>query len=100
MSGAIEVHTEEHTLSPDKNSISFFAYVDGRKVDCVITLAALKSHFHSGDKTITDVFTENQEAIGTIAAYLINAKPQKVDGHLLIDLENMQEGMRRTLGSA
>lgn len=100
MSGAIEVHTEEPTLSPDKSSISFHAYVDGRKVDCVITGAALKSHFRSGDKAISDVFTENQEAIGTIAAFLINAAPHKVDGHLLISLEDLPEGMRFTAGKA
>lgn len=99
MAGAIEVHTEEHTLSPDKSSISFHAYVDGRKVDCIITGAALKAHYRSGDKAITDVFTENQEAIGTIAAFMIKAAPQKVDGHLWISLENMQEGMQVTPGS-
>lgn len=100
MSSTIEVHTEEHALSPDKASISFVAYVDGRKVDCVITGAALKSHFHSGDKDISDVFTENQEAIGTLAAYLIGTRPQKVDGHLLINLQDIRTGTDLPPGSA
>jgi len=100
MSGMVEIHTEEHALSPDKGSVSFTAYVDGKKVDCIITGAALKSHFHSGDKTITDVFIENQESIGTIAAFLIKAAPQKVDGHLWISLENMEGGMQVNAGTA
>jgi hypothetical protein len=88
MSGNIEVHTETHTLSPDKDSISFVAYLDGRKVDCIITGEALKM-LPSSSREISDSFTENQMTIGAIAESLMKANYQHIDGELLIGVDDI-----------
>ena len=90
MPDIVEVHTEQHTLLPDKDSISFVAYVDGRKVDCVITGAAL-AHFPGGDKSISEVFDANRETIGSIAEFLISGRHQHMDGMMVIRLEDIEQ---------
>ena len=89
MPDSVEVHTEQHTLSPDNDSISFIAYVDGRKVDCVITGAAL-AHFPGGDKPIGEVFDANRDTIGSIAEFLISGGHRHVDGMMLIRPEDVE----------
>ncbi|MGE5625597.1 MAG: DUF1488 family protein [Bacillota bacterium] len=90
MNTQVEIHTEEHSLSPDKDGVSFNAYVDGEKVECIITGAALKSQFKSIGKPIMDVFTENQEIIGSMAAFLISSRPQLIDGTVIIHPEDLR----------
>jgi len=93
MADTVNVQTEPHILSPDKGSISFAAYVDGHKIECIITAEALKSHFKSADKPIDQVFNENQQAIRSMAEFLLTTGHQRVDGQLLIDpLQTAQEG--------
>ncbi len=83
MTQSVEVHTEQRILAPDR--VSFFAYVDGKKVDCVITGEALRDHFRGAGRPISEVFDENRETISNMAEYLINARHHLVDGTLMID---------------
>ena len=91
MNSQVEINTEEYSLSPDKDGVSFNAYVDGEKVECIITGAALKSQFKSAGKPIMDVFSENQKIIGSMAAFLISTQPQLVDGTVIIHPDDLKD---------
>ncbi|HEV2321282.1 MAG TPA: DUF1488 family protein [Gammaproteobacteria bacterium] len=95
MAETVDIQTEPHILSPDKGSISFAAYIDGDKIECVITAEALKSYFGSADKPIDQVFSENQEAIRSMAEFLLTSGHQRTDGHLLIVDEDFRRRARR-----
>ncbi len=90
MRRSVEVHTTEPVLSADRDSISFVAYLDGKKVDCTITGVALKSYFHDDQKPLMDVFSEHQETIGSMAAFLLSSGHQFADGALVIQPEDMR----------
>lgn len=90
MPRSVEVHTEQPTLSADQDSISFVAYVDGKKVDCIITGVALKSYFHDEQKPLMDVFSEHQDTIGSMAAFLITSGHQFADGAVVIEPEDLR----------
>lgn len=86
----VTVHTEKPTLGLDNDSVSFIAYVNGEKVDCTITGEALKSQFRSPDKPILQVFKENHVLIGAMAEFLINTRPERVDGALVLHSEDIK----------
>ena len=90
MSDTIEIHTEQHTLAPDKDSISFIAYVGGHKVDCVVTSAALARLSDAG-KPLSEVFEENRDALGSIAEFMITTNYRRVDGALVIAPEDVDK---------
>lgn len=95
MAEIVDVQTEPHALSPDKGSITFAAYVDGHKVECIITAEALNSHFKGAGKPIDQIFSENQQVIRSMAEFLLATGHQQVDGHLLIDAEDFGKQARR-----
>ena len=90
MTGTVEIHTEQHTLMPDKDSVSFIAYVDGHKVDCVVTSAALARLSDVG-KPLSEVFEENRDALGSIAEFMITTGHRRVDGALVITPEDVEK---------
>lgn len=90
MSMQIEVHTEERVLMPNHEDVGFTIYLDGEKVQCVITGAALKSQFKSPDKPSMEIFADNQEVIASMAAFLLSTRPERVDGAVLIRPEDLK----------
>lgn len=89
MTTQAEAHMGEQSLAPDQDGVLFDIYVNGERVQCTVTGAALKSRFHSGDRPLLDVFAENQEVIRSLAAFLISTRPQMMDGALLIHPEDL-----------
>ncbi|HSN18387.1 MAG TPA: DUF1488 family protein [Gammaproteobacteria bacterium] len=91
MNSEIEVHTDERSLLPGQEGVTFNAYVDGHKVECVITGIALKSQFKDPDKPIMEIFADNQDVIGSMATFLISARPERVDGAVVIRAEDLKD---------
>ena len=91
MSTQIDVHTEERVLMPNHEDVGFNIYLDGEKVQCVITGAALKSQFKSPDKPSLEIFADNQEVIASMAAFLISSRPERVDGAVIIRPEDLKD---------
>lgn len=88
MTTQIEVHTEEHALTPNQDGVEFNVYLDGAKVSCVITGAALKSQFKDSVRPIMDIFTDNQDTIAAMASFLLSTRPERVDGAVIIGQED------------
>ena len=95
MAEIVDVQTEPHTLSPDKGSISFAAYMDGHKIECIVTAEALKSYFADTDKPIDQVFSENQQAIRSMAEFLLTTNHQLPDGQVVIGVEDFKRRVQR-----
>lgn len=88
---SVTVHTERPVLQPDENAVTFTADVGGKQVDCTITGEALRSQFHSGDKPILQVFSENRQAIGAMTHFLISTSHEFVDGSVVIGPEELRD---------
>ena len=91
MSTHIDVHTEERTLAPDRDGVSFNVYLDGRKVKCIITGEALKSQFKSPDKPIMDIFTDNEHTIASLTNFILITQAERVDGTVFISPEDLMD---------
>lgn len=91
MSTQIEIHTEEHALVPDHDGVTFTVYLDGRKVQCIITGEALKSQFNSADKPIMDIFTDNEETIASLTSFILVTRPERVNGTVFIRPEDLMD---------
>lgn len=91
MNSQIEIHTEEHMLTPDHDGVAFNIYLDGEKLQCVITGAALKSRFKESAKPIMDIFIDNQETIASMTGFLLATHPERIDGAVIIRPEDLQQ---------
>lgn len=90
MSMQIEVHTEERMLTPNQDGVEFNVYLDGEKVQCVITGAALKSQFKDSVRPIMDIFTDNQDTIASMTSFLLTTRPERIDGAVIIRPEDLR----------
>lgn len=92
---SVEVHTEERRLAPNHDGVAFNVYMDGEKVQCIITGEALKSQFQDADKPLMDIFADNEKTITSLTSFLLAAKPEHMDGAVVINLEDLQKFSRR-----
>lgn len=91
MSTQIDIHTEERALVPDHESVTFNVYLDGRKVQCIITGEALKSQFQGPDKPIMDIFADNEETIASLTSFILVTRPERVNGTVFISPDDLKD---------
>lgn len=67
-----------------RDIVSFFAEVDGRQVQCAISMEALQDNYHGDRIAPIDCFCANRRAIEVKAERLIGRGRFEADGSVLI----------------